>query len=40
MAFGDFKDLTGRATSDQISHDKAFIIPKNPKMDIKNVLQQ
>ena len=33
MAYGDFKDLTRRATSDKISRDKTFIIAKNPKYD-------
>ena len=31
MAYGDFKDLTRRTTSDKILHDKAFNIAKNPK---------
>ena len=31
MAFGDFKYLTRRTTSDKILHDKAFNIAKNPK---------
>ena len=33
MAYGDFKDLTGRTGSDKILHDKAFNIAKNPKYD-------
>ena len=33
MAYGDFKDLTRRAASDKILHDKAFNIAKNPKYD-------
>ena len=33
MAYGDFKDLTRRTASDNISHDKAFNIGKNPKYD-------
>ena len=33
MAFGDFKDLTRRTTSDKILWDKAFNIAKNPKYD-------
>ena len=31
MAGGDFKDLTRRTASDNIFHDKAFNIAKNPK---------
>ena len=31
MSYGDFKDLTKRTASDQILHDKAFNIAKNPK---------
>ena len=31
MAYGDFKDLARRATSDQVLRDKAFNIAKNPK---------
>ena len=31
MAYGDFKDLTRRTTSDKILHDKAFNIAKNLK---------
>ena len=31
MTYGDFKVLTGTATSDKILRDKAFDIPKNPK---------
>ena len=33
MAYGDFKDLTRRTASNQISHDKAFNIIKNSKSD-------
>ena len=33
MAYGDFKDLTRRTTSDKVLHDKAFNIAKNPKCD-------
>ena len=33
MAYGDFKDLTKRTTSDKILCDKAFNIAKNPKYD-------
>ena len=33
MAYGDFKDLPRRATSDKILYDKAFIITKSPKYD-------
>ena len=33
MAYGDFKDLTRRTTSDKILSDKAFNIAKNPKYD-------
>ena len=33
MAYGDFKDLTRRTTSDKILRDKAFNIAKNPKYD-------
>ena len=33
MAYGDFKDLTRKATSDKILRDKAFNIAKNPKCD-------
>ena len=31
MAYGDFKDLTGRTASDKGLRDKAFNIAKNPK---------
>ena len=31
MAYGDFKDLTRRAASAKILHDKAFNIAKNRK---------
>ena len=33
MAYGDFKDLAGRAASDKILRDKTFNIAKNPKYD-------
>ena len=33
MAFGDFKDLARRTTSDKVLRDKAFNIAKNPKYD-------
>ena len=33
MAYGDFKDLTGRTGSDEILHNKAFNIPRGPKFD-------
>ena len=33
MAYGDFKDLARRATSDKVLRDKAFNIAKNPKHD-------
>ena len=33
MAYGDFKDLNRRTTSDKILRDKAFNIAKNPKYD-------
>ena len=33
MVHGDFKDLTGRTTSDKILRDKGFNIAKNPKYD-------
>ena len=33
MAYGDFKDLSGRTTSDKVLRDKAFNIAKNPKYD-------
>ena len=33
MAYGDFKDLTKRAVSDNYLRDKAFNIAKNPKCD-------
>ena len=33
MAYGGFKNLTRRATSDKILRDKAFNIVKNPKYD-------
>ena len=33
MAYGDFKDLTRRTTSDKILRDKEFNIAKNPKYD-------
>ena len=31
MAYGDFKDLPSRTSSDKILRDKAFNIAKNPK---------
>ena len=34
MAYGDFKDLTGRTASDKIFHDKAFNTAKNLKYDV------
>ena len=33
MAYGDFKSLPRRATSEKVLHDKAFNIAKNPKYD-------
>ena len=33
MAYGDFKDLKRRTTSDKILKDKAFNIANNPKYD-------
>ena len=33
MAYGDFKDLPRRETSDKVLHNKAFNIAKNPKSD-------
>ena len=33
MAYGDFKDLTRRKTSDKILHDKELNLAKNPKYD-------
>ena len=33
MAYGDFKDLTRRTTSDQILRGKAFNIARSPKYD-------
>ena len=33
MAYGDFKDLTGRTASDKILRDKAFNTAKNSKYD-------
>ena len=33
MAYGDFKDLERRTSSDKILRDKAFNIAKNPKYD-------
>ena len=33
MAYGDFKNLTRRTTSDNILRDKAFNIVKNAKYD-------
>ena len=34
MAYGDFKDLTRRIASEEILHDKAFNIAKNPKYNV------
>ena len=33
MAYGDFKDLARRTTSDKVLRNKAFNIAKNPKYD-------
>ena len=33
MAYGDFKDLTRRTTSNKVLRNKAFYIAKNPKYD-------
>ena len=33
MAYGDFKDLASRTTSDKVLRDKAFNFAKNPKYD-------
>ena len=33
MAYGDFKDLERRTTSDKVLIDKAFNFAKNPKYD-------
>ena len=33
MAYGDFKDLSRRTTSNKILRDRGFIIAKNPKYD-------
>ena len=33
MAYGDYKDLTSKTTSDKILHNKAVNIAKNPKYD-------
>ena len=33
MAYGNFKDLTGKTATDKILLDKAFNIGKNPKYD-------
>ena len=33
MAYGDFKDLARRTSSDKVLRDKAFNIAKNPKYD-------
>ena len=33
MAYGDFKDLERRTTSDKVLRDKVFNIAKNPKYD-------
>ena len=33
MAYGDFRDLSGRRAADKVLRDKAFNIAKNPKYD-------
>ena len=33
MAYGDFKELARRTTSDKVLRDKGFNIAKNPKYD-------
>ena len=33
MAYGDFKNLPGRTAYDEVLHEKAFNIAKNPKYD-------
>ena len=33
MAYGDFKDLPKRKTSDKVFHHKTFNIAQNPKYD-------
>ena len=33
MAYGDFKDLAKRTSSDKVLRDKAFNTAKNPKYD-------
>ena len=33
MAYGDFKDLTRRTSSDKVLRDKAFNVAKNSKYD-------
>ena len=33
MAYGDFKDLAKRTSSDKVLRDKALNIAKNPKYD-------
>ena len=33
MAYGHFKDLTGRTAADKVLHDQTFSIAKNPKYD-------
>ena len=33
IAYENFKDLTGRTSSDEILHDKPFTIAKNPEYD-------
>ena len=33
MGYGDFEELTRRATSDKVLRDKAFDIAKSPKYD-------
>ena len=37
MPYGDFKDLTRRAASNKMLHDKAFNFAKNKKRSISNV---
>ena len=39
LAYGDFKDLTRRTTSDKILRDKTFNIAKS-MIDVKGVLLQ
>ena len=33
MAYGDFKNLPRRTTTNKVLHDKVFNIAKNPKYD-------